>query len=138
VNTSNLRTIVRKLFEVNIIRGRCLLGHAIIRAQIESPFNTSVYAALVSFINSKFPEIGEIIIKILISSFRENYLKNNKQICLATTKFLADLVNQSVVRIRLLINKTNSILVFSFRHMKSLHWKFLFFYLKIHPMIVLN
>jgi pre-mRNA-splicing factor CWC22 len=97
VNTSNLARIVRELFKDNIVRGRGLLSRGLIQAQNESPFYTSVYAALVSVINTKFPQIGELIVKRLISSFRRTYQRNDKANCLASTRFIAHLVNQNVV-----------------------------------------
>ncbi|CAF0829504.1 unnamed protein product [Rotaria sp. Silwood1] len=97
VNTSNLALIIRELFKDNIVRGRGLLARGIIQAQMASPFYTSVYAALVSVINTKFPQIGELIAKRLISSFRRTYQRNDKINCLAATKFIAHLVNQNVL-----------------------------------------
>jgi pre-mRNA-splicing factor CWC22 len=97
INTSNLSLIIRELFKDNIVRGRGLLSRGIIQAQSASPFYTSVYAALVSVINTKFPQIGELIVKRLISSFRRTYQRNDKANCLATTRFIAHLVNQNVV-----------------------------------------
>ncbi len=106
VNISNLPIIIRELFKDNIVRGRGLLARAIIQAQIASPFYTPVYAALVSILNTKFPQIGELICKRLISSFRRTYQRNDKINCLATTKFLAHLINQNMVCIY--FNKHNS------------------------------
>jgi pre-mRNA-splicing factor CWC22 len=136
VNTSNLPLIIRELFKDNIVRGRGLLSRGIIQAQLASPFYTSVYAALVSVLNTKFPQIGELIVKRLISSFRRSYQRNDKTNCLATTRFIAHLVNQNVVCI--VYNKLkNSIpFFFLFSYMKLLHYKCLYFYLKIHRMIV--
>lgn len=67
------------------------------KAQAASPNFTPVYASLVAVINTKMPELGELLIKRLIIQFRKAYLRNNKTICLATTGFLAHLVNQQVV-----------------------------------------
>ncbi|CAF1200519.1 unnamed protein product [Adineta steineri] len=97
VNISNLPLIIRELFKDNIVRGRGLLARGIIQAQTASPFYTHVYAALVSVINTKFPQIGELIVKRLISSFRRTYQRNDKSNCLATTRFIAHLVNQNVL-----------------------------------------
>ncbi|KAF7268997.1 hypothetical protein GWI33_017920 [Rhynchophorus ferrugineus] len=63
VNTSNIGIIARELLHENIIRGRGLLCKSIIQAQAASPTFTNVYAALVSVINSKFPNIGELLLK---------------------------------------------------------------------------
>ncbi|CAF0826937.1 unnamed protein product [Adineta ricciae] len=97
VNISNLPLIIRELFKDNIVRGRGLLARGVIQAQIASPFYTHVYAALVSVINTKFPQIGELVVKRLISSFRRTYQRNDKTHCLATTRFIAHLVNQNVL-----------------------------------------
>ncbi|CAF4356414.1 unnamed protein product [Rotaria sp. Silwood2] len=97
VNTSNLPSIIRELFNNNIIRGRGLLAHNIIRAQIASPFYTPVYAALVSVINTILPEIGELIAKHLISSFHHTYEQNDKINCLSTIKFIGHFINQNIL-----------------------------------------
>ena len=89
--------IIRELFKDNIVRGRGLLARGVIQAQIASPFYTTVFAALVSVINTEFPQVGELIVKRLISSFRQTYQRNDKSNCLATTRFVAHLVNQNVV-----------------------------------------
>ena len=73
------------------------MARGVIQAQMASPFYTSVYAALVSVINTKFPQIGELIVKRLISSFRRSYQRNDKVNCLASTRFIAHLVNQNIV-----------------------------------------
>ncbi|CAB4031780.1 pre-mRNA-splicing factor CWC22 homolog, partial [Paramuricea clavata] len=96
VNTSNLGNIIRELFQENVVRGRGLLAQAIIKAQSSSPTFTHVYAALVSVINTKFPKIGELILRRLILLFRRSYRRNNKAICLSATRFIAHLVNQQV------------------------------------------
>jgi pre-mRNA-splicing factor CWC22 len=55
LNKSNLPSIIRDLFQYNIIRGRGLLVRGIIEAQTASTLDTPVYAALVAVINSKIP-----------------------------------------------------------------------------------
>ncbi|CAF2650537.1 unnamed protein product, partial [Rotaria sp. Silwood2] len=97
VDQLNLQQVVRYLFRDNLFRGRGILARAIITAQIKSPNNTSVYAALVSIINRKFPQIGELISKRLLSSFRQTYQLNDKSNCLASTKFIAYLINQNIL-----------------------------------------
>lgn len=53
VNTSNIGPITRGLLKENVVRGRGPLAKSIIQAQALSLTFTSVYAALVSVINSK-------------------------------------------------------------------------------------
>lgn len=94
VNVSNITYLVQELFKENLIRGRGLLCRAIIRAQMASPGFTHVYAALLAILNSKLPEIGELVLKRIVLQFRRAYRRNDKVVCLACVKFLAHIVNQ--------------------------------------------
>ncbi|XP_006864068.1 PREDICTED: pre-mRNA-splicing factor CWC22 homolog isoform X2 [Chrysochloris asiatica] len=96
VNISNIRIIIHELLQENIVRGRGLLSRSVLQAQSASPIFTHVYAALVAIINSKFPQIGELILKRLILNFRKGYRRNDKQLCLTASKFVAHLINQNV------------------------------------------
>lgn len=57
---------------------RGLLSRSVLQAQAASPIFTHVYAAVVAIINSKFPQIGELILKRLILAFRRSYRRNLK------------------------------------------------------------
>ncbi|MBZ3869783.1 Pre-mRNA-splicing factor CWC22-like protein [Sciurus carolinensis] len=59
-------------------KNRGLLSRSVLQAQSASPIFTHVYAALVAIINSKFPQIGELILKRLILNFRKGYRRNDK------------------------------------------------------------
>ncbi|KAJ8916237.1 hypothetical protein NQ315_016376 [Exocentrus adspersus] len=96
VNTSNIGIIAREVLHENIVRGRGLLCKSIIQAQAASPTFTNVYAALVSVINSKFPSIGELLLKRLVLQFKRGFKQNNKLICISAATFIAHLVNQRV------------------------------------------
>jgi pre-mRNA-splicing factor CWC22 len=96
VNTSNIGIISRELLHENVVRGRGLLCKSIIQAQAASPTFTNVYAALVAVINSKFPNIGELLLKRLVLQFKRGFKQNNKVICISATTFVAHLVNQRV------------------------------------------
>lgn len=96
VNVSNIENIIHELLQENIVRGRGLLSRSILQAQGASPIFTHVYAAVVAIINSKFPNIGELILKRLILNFRKGYRRNDKQLCLTASKFVAHLMNQNV------------------------------------------
>ncbi|KAJ7509682.1 armadillo-type protein [Mycena galericulata] len=52
--------------------------------------------ATASIINTKLPQVGELILARLISQFRGAFKRNDKIICHSTTTFIAHLVNQSV------------------------------------------
>lgn len=80
VNTSNIGIIARELLHENIVRGRGLLCKSLIQAQAASPTFTNVYAALVAVINSKFPNIGELLLKRLVLQFKRGFKQNNKTI----------------------------------------------------------
>ncbi|KAM6955491.1 pre-mRNA-splicing factor CWC22 homolog isoform 1-T2 [Lycodopsis pacificus] len=96
VNVSNIVFIIQELLQENIVRGRGLLSRSVLQAQAASPTFTHVYSAVVSIINSKFPQIGELILKRLILAFRRSYRRNLKQQCLTASKFVAHLINQNV------------------------------------------
>lgn len=96
VNVDNIGIITRELLKENIVRGRGLLCRSIIQAQAASPTFTHVYAALVSIINSKFPNIGELLLKRLVIQFKRGFRRNDKAICISASRFVAHLVNQRV------------------------------------------
>ncbi|XP_073433581.1 pre-mRNA-splicing factor CWC22 homolog isoform X2 [Dendrobates tinctorius] len=96
VNVSNIGNIIQEILQENIIRGRGQLARSVLLAQSASPIFTHVYAALVAIINSKFPQIGELILKRLILNFRKGYRRNDKTLCLTSSKFVAHLINQNV------------------------------------------
>ncbi|KAJ8320012.1 hypothetical protein KUTeg_001599 [Tegillarca granosa] len=96
VNVSNLVDVVQELFQENIVRGRGLLARSVIQAQAASPTFTHVYAALVAIVNTRFPQVGELILRRLVIQFRRGYKRNDKNLCLSTTRFIAHLVNQQV------------------------------------------
>ncbi|VDO03425.1 unnamed protein product [Rodentolepis nana] len=96
VNVSNISQVVRQLLMENIIRGRGLLVKSLITSQMASPTFTHIFAALIAIINTKFPQIGELLLKRLINEFRKAFRRNQKDRCLTTGRFLAHLVNQKV------------------------------------------
>ena len=89
--------MVIELFNENIIRGKGLLARSIIKAQLASPNFTHVYTALIAVINTKFPDIVILIISRVILQFQRAYMRNNKIVCMATTKMIAHLINQKVL-----------------------------------------
>ncbi|XP_067952222.1 pre-mRNA-splicing factor CWC22 homolog [Watersipora subatra] len=96
VNVSNIKEIIPEILAENIIRGRGLLCLSVLRAQTASPTFTHVYAAVMAVINSKFPQIGELLLQRLILQFRRSYRRNDKNVCLTASQFIAHLVNQQV------------------------------------------
>ncbi len=53
-------------------------------------------AALVSVVNTKFPELGELLLHRLALQFMRAYKRNDKPVCTAAAKFLGQLINQGV------------------------------------------
>jgi len=96
VNRANVKEILPELFQENLLRGRGLFARSVMRAQVSSPGFSPVYAALVAVVNTKLPEVGELVLKRVILQFRRAYRRNDKQVCSALVQFLAQLVNQQV------------------------------------------
>jgi len=96
VNAANVQAVVVELFRANLLRGRGLLAKSLIQAQTASPTFTQVYAAVVAVVNAKFPSVGETVLHRVVLQFRRAYRRNDKALCLASTKFIAHLVNQHV------------------------------------------
>lgn len=67
------------------------------QAQAASPTFTHVYAALVAVLNTKFPKNTELLITRVIINFKKGFKRNNKELCLTTSRFLGHMVNQQVV-----------------------------------------
>ncbi|KAG9531990.1 MIF4G-domain-containing protein, partial [Aureobasidium melanogenum] len=96
VNVSNIKYIVPELFGENLIRGRGLFCRSIMKAQAASLPFTPIYAAMVAIVNTKLPQVGELLVNRLIVQFRKAFKRNDKAVCLSSTTFLAHLINQQV------------------------------------------
>lgn len=96
VNTGNIGPIIKQLLRENIVRGRGLLCRSVIQAQAASPTFTRVYAALIAAVNSRFPNIGELLLNRLVLQFKRGFKRNDKAICISAVTFVAHLVNQRV------------------------------------------
>jgi pre-mRNA-splicing factor CWC22 len=78
VNIANIKQIVPELFSENLVRGRGLFARSIMKAQSSSLPFTPVFAALLSVINTKLPQVGELLLTRLISQFRRAFKRNDK------------------------------------------------------------
>ena len=78
VNVGNIKMIIPELFNENLIRGRGLFARSIMKAQAASLPFTPVFAALVAVINTKLPQVGELLLTRLISQFRRAFKRNDK------------------------------------------------------------
>ncbi|KAL3641570.1 hypothetical protein CASFOL_012385 [Castilleja foliolosa] len=91
VNATNIKNIIPELFAENLIRGRALFCRSCMEA---SPGFPDVFAALVAVVNTKFPEVGDLLLRRIILQLQK---RNDKPKLLALVKFIAHLVNQRVV-----------------------------------------
>lgn len=96
VNTANIKHIVPELFGENLVRGRGLFCRSIMKAQAASLPFTPIYAAMAAIVNTKLPQVGELLVKRLVMQFRKGFKRNDKSVCLSATTFLAHLINQQV------------------------------------------
>ena len=96
VNVSNIKHIVPELFGENLIRGRGLFCRSIMKAQAASLPFTPIYATMAAIVNTKIPQVGELLINRLIIQFRKAFKRNDKAVCLSSSTFIAHLVNQQV------------------------------------------
>nr|OQO24181.1 Pre-mRNA-splicing factor cwc22 [Rachicladosporium sp. CCFEE 5018] len=96
VNVSNIKFIVPELFNENLIRGRGLFCRSIMKAQAASLPFTPIYAAMVAIVNTKLPQVGELLVNRLIAQFRKAFKRNDKTVCGTSSAFLAHLINQQV------------------------------------------
>lgn len=97
LNATTIKPLIHKLFdEGNLIRGRGLLAKTVLRAATTSPSYADVYAALVAVINTKLPEVGELVLTRTILQFQKSYKRRDKAQAVATANFLGQLFNQGM------------------------------------------
>lgn len=78
VNVANIKHVVPELFQEDLIRGRGLFARSVMKAQAASLPFTPVFAALMAIINTKLPQVGELVLTRLISQFRRAFKRNDK------------------------------------------------------------
>ncbi|KAF8395867.1 hypothetical protein HHK36_019822 [Tetracentron sinense] len=96
VNATNIKNIIPELFAENLIRGRGLFCRSCMKSQMASPGFTDVFSALVAVVNTKFPAVGELLLRRIVLQLKRAYKRNDKPQLLAAVKFVAHLVNQQV------------------------------------------
>ena len=98
LNESTIKPLIHELFlKVNLLRLRGVLARSLLQAAVSSPRYSNVYAALVAVLNTKLPEIGELVVKRAILAFRRHYRRKEKAQCLAMAIFIGHLFHQAVV-----------------------------------------
>ncbi|KAJ5545580.1 MIF4G-domain-containing protein [Penicillium frequentans] len=96
VNVSNIKYIVPELFGENLVRGRGLFCRSIMKAQAASLPFTPIYAAMTAIVNTKLPQVGDLLLSRLIIQFRKAFKRNDKAVCISSTTFIAHLCNTQV------------------------------------------
>ncbi len=96
VSIITIKSVVPEMFQLNLIRGKGLMIKAIMKAQQTSPSYTHVYAALIAVINTKIPQIGELLLKRVVFNFKRAYKRRDKAVATASVKFISHLMNQYV------------------------------------------
>eukprot|EP00536_Pseudo-nitzschia_multiseries_P004663 jgi/Psemu1/188634/e_gw1.79.92.1 len=98
LNAGTIKPLIQDLFQkVNLVRLRGPLCKSILSAAVSSPKYSNVYAAIIAVVNSKLPEVGELMIKRTILSFRRYYKQREKASFQAVCVFLVHLFHQGVV-----------------------------------------
>ncbi|OMO84284.1 MIF4G-like, type 3 [Corchorus olitorius] len=80
VNATNIKHIIPELFAENLIRGRGLFCRSCMKSQMASPCFTDVFAALVAVVNTKFPEVGALLLRRIVLQLKRAYKRNDKQV----------------------------------------------------------
>lgn len=96
VNVSNIKHIVPELFGENLVRGRGLFCRSIMKAQAASLPFTPIYATMAAIVNTKLPQVGDLLLSRLIIQFRKAFKRNDKAVCISSTTFIAHLCNHQV------------------------------------------
>ena len=91
VNATNIKNIIPELFAENLIRGRGLFCRSCMKSQMASPGFTDVFAALVAVANTKFPEVGELLLRRIILQLQRAYKRNDKVFADFPTSFFCHL-----------------------------------------------
>ncbi|QRW26911.1 pre-mRNA-splicing factor CWC22 [Rhizoctonia solani] len=105
VNVGNIKHVIPELFQENLVRGRGLFARSIMKAQAASLPFTPIFAALVAVINTKLPQVGELLLTRLISQFRRSFKRNDK--VSRTPRFCASagvyLVAHEIIALQILV-----------------------------------
>ena len=97
LNISTIKDLIHSLFQnANLIRGKGLLVKAVLRAATTSPTYAQVYASLIAVLNTKLPEIGELVLTRSILLFRKSYARQDRSLTTSIVNFIGCLFNQGL------------------------------------------
>jgi len=97
INKTNVKSCAFDLLRLNIIRGKGLFCKSVMRAQLASIHFSSIYAALVSVVNTRIPEVGELLVHRLIAQLRKGYADREKVLCSASLRLLSHLFIHQII-----------------------------------------
>lgn len=98
LNSGTIKSLIQELFQnVNLVRLRGPFCKFVLSAAVSSPKYSDVYAAIIAVVNSKLPEVGELMVKRAILSFRRYYKQRDKASCQAVCIYIVHLFHQGVV-----------------------------------------
>eukprot|EP00531_Pseudo-nitzschia_arenysensis_P009954 CAMPEP_0116145296 /NCGR_PEP_ID=MMETSP0329-20121206/16509_1 /TAXON_ID=697910 /ORGANISM="Pseudo-nitzschia arenysensis, Strain B593" /LENGTH=737 /DNA_ID=CAMNT_0003640875 /DNA_START=110 /DNA_END=2324 /DNA_ORIENTATION=+ len=98
LNSGTIKPLIQDLFQkVNLVRLRGPLCKSVLSAAVSSPKYSDVYAGIIAVINSKLPEIGELMVNRAILAFRRYYKQRDKASCQAVCVYIVHLFHQGVV-----------------------------------------
>lgn len=99
LSPTTIKPLIHDLFtNANLIRGRGILATSILRASQASPQYANIYAALASVINTKLPEVGELLLTRAILSFRRGYKSRDRNGVSSALSLLGHLFNQGMAQ----------------------------------------
>jgi pre-mRNA-splicing factor CWC22 len=98
LNTETIKPILADLFSnVNLVRMRGVFAKSLLQASLSNHLYAPVYASCVAVLNSKLPEIGELVVARAILSFRTLYRRKDRTGVTAVCGLLGHLFHQNVV-----------------------------------------
>lgn len=99
LSVSTIKPLIHDLFtNANLIRGRGILARSILRASQASPQYANVYAALAAVVNTKLPEVGELLLTRAILAFRRGYKTKDRNGVSSSLSLLGHLFNQGMAQ----------------------------------------
>lgn len=93
---SNIRNVAEELISLNLELGRGLFCRAILRSLSSSSVPPPVLGALIAIVNSKFPDVGYLLLKRILFQARIAYESNDEIRLRSFAMLLAHLVNNRV------------------------------------------
>ena len=110
VSVENIREVAHEIFSENLIRGMGLFSKAILRAQSFSPTFTDVFVSLVSVVNSRLPEVVELLLHRATVNLQRAIRRSDRQVTQNLLDLFAELINFGVLDESVASSITNKLL----------------------------